>query len=398
MTRGLIHEVLSVLVVKQALFLIAAQALVPHRRPVSRVRKIQARLYQHFKNIRHVALTAGRDPSIHHVKIQPSIIVVIEKFGAPAPAGVVGSGIAGHIGEGEISVVVPEEIPLAHVIVGHVGDENVELAVIVEISPFRVHPFFRVKTDCRFGNVRERPVAVVDEEAVGAEIGRDVEVVPSVIVGIAVSQIQRPPAEPQTDLVGHVGEGAVSVVVKEQVHEAVVVVIEGNGLDGIRIAIESGGAGHVLEAAIPQVFEKLVVAETRDQQVRAPVIVVIEPERGRRRVLAIVSIRDASGHRHIGERQITVVVIEVVFSVDTRIGHEDIVETVAVIVTHRGGGAQRRVTGHDPCIGVLKGAVRVPGMNACRFRNVLKPATRRDGGVWPRPRHSRGASHKQYKH
>ena len=61
-----------------------------------------------------------------------------------------------------------------------------------------------------FVTVGEGAVAVVDEEAVGAEIAGDVEVVVAVVVGVGVPEVERPAGEGETGLLGAVREGAVA--------------------------------------------------------------------------------------------------------------------------------------------------------------------------------------------
>ena len=100
------------LVVEQPLLLIAAQALVPHRRPVARVGEIDARLGHHVEDVRNVAVLARRNPAVDHVEIEPAVVVVVEELAAPAPAGVVRPGLPRDVGEGQVAVVVPEEVAL----------------------------------------------------------------------------------------------------------------------------------------------------------------------------------------------------------------------------------------------------------------------------------------------
>ena len=121
------------------------------------------------------------------------------------------------------------KLPSAHVVVGDVGDVDVEQAVVVVIAPVDVHALLGVEADGRFGLIGERAVAVVDEETVGAEIAGDIEIVPAVVVGVAVAEVERPAAELEADLLGHVGERAVVVVVIDGEAAAVV-----GGLEALR--------------------------------------------------------------------------------------------------------------------------------------------------------------------
>src|SRR5438105_420685 len=115
MTGGLILEQLTLLVMEELLLFVSTETLVAHWRPVPCIREVDSRFRHHLENIRDIALFSGGYPAVHHVEIEPAVIVVIEKFRAPAPAGFSRAGFARYIRECQISVVVPQKIAFAHV-------------------------------------------------------------------------------------------------------------------------------------------------------------------------------------------------------------------------------------------------------------------------------------------
>ncbi len=285
------------LVVEEAVALVAGEAAFPHRRPVAHVGQVHALAQDHLEDQRHVALRPRRHPAVDHEEVEPAVVVVVEELPAPTPPGVVSAGLAGHVGEARAAavrrraVVVPEEVALAHVVVGDVGDVDVRPAVAVVVPPLGVHALLGVDAERARGDVAEarrpRP-AVVDEEAVGAEVAGDVEVLVAVAVGVAVAEVEGPAAlreagggglvgeahaagrvRPQVAVEGHaaavlggleaLGEEArrlrleevdrLEVGAHEQVEAAVAVGVEGEGGEGVGVGVEPGLARHLAEAA-----------------------------------------------------------------------------------------------------------------------------------------------------
>src|SRR5205823_2415536 len=120
---------------------------------------------------------------------EPSVIVIVKEFAGPSPSGIVCAGFARDVSEGEIAIVVPEKISLAHVIVSDVGHVDVEEAVIVKVAPIGVHSFFGVKADGGFRLVSESAVAVIHEETVGSKFIGHVQIFPASIVCSGMAHI-----------------------------------------------------------------------------------------------------------------------------------------------------------------------------------------------------------------
>jgi len=81
--------------------------------------------------------------------------------------------------------------------------------------------------------------------------------------------------------------------------------------------------------------------EARDQEVLAPIVVVVEPEcvghDGRR----IVSTGNTRLLRDVGESEIAVIVIQVIGPAGIRIRDEYVIEAIAVEIAYGGGSAAR---------------------------------------------------------
>ncbi len=63
---------------------------------------------------------------------------------------------------------------------------------------------------------------------------------------------------------------------------------------------------------------------------------------------------DAGLRGDVGECEVPVVVIQVILAVHRRVGDEEIVEAVAVVIGHRRRRAQRGVARHDVRVGILE--------------------------------------------
>src|SRR5439155_11711787 len=95
-----------------------------------------------------------------------------------------------------------------------IGDEKVELAVFVVVHPGGAGAKAGVVDAGRPGNVFERAVALVVEEARFAQTG-DVNVAPAAVVVVSHRDAHAVDLDPEPGLCGDVGEGAVAVVVVE---------------------------------------------------------------------------------------------------------------------------------------------------------------------------------------
>src|SRR5207247_10284997 len=97
--------------------------------------------------------------------------------------------------------------------------------------------------------VCERAVAVVAVRNDAAAVVRRLEALGKEARRVGVEQIDR-----------------LEIGAAEEIREAVVVVIEGDGRDRGQVAVESRRLSDVPELAAPRILEELVMAESHDQQ------------------------------------------------------------------------------------------------------------------------------------
>ncbi len=102
-----------------------------------------------------------------------------------------------------------------HVVVNVAGDEEIEAAVAVVVSPGCAGGPVAERHACFFGDVGEGAVVVVVIEAVLAEVA-DVDVGPAVVVIVGDGDADTPALVGNAGFFGDVGEGAVVIVVKER--------------------------------------------------------------------------------------------------------------------------------------------------------------------------------------
>src|SRR4029450_7851366 len=86
--------------------------------------------------------------------------------------------------------------------------------------------------------VGEGAVAVVEEEAVGAEVAGHIEVVVAVPVGVGVAEVERPAGEGDAGLAGGVGEATAAVVAPEGEAAAVLGRLEALREEARRLRLE----------------------------------------------------------------------------------------------------------------------------------------------------------------
>src|SRR5262249_14613705 len=91
-------------------------------------------------------------------------------------------------------VVVPQHVAFFHVLVGDVGDINVQPTVPVIIPDVHVHALASVVADGCLGDFRKGtgPVTLVEKQSISAIIDGQVDVITAYVVEIAMPQIQRP--------------------------------------------------------------------------------------------------------------------------------------------------------------------------------------------------------------
>ncbi len=392
-TRRFIFEDVAVFVMKQPLLLITAQRLVPDRGPIARIGEIHSGTSDHFKNIWHIAFLAPGHPAVHDIEIEPAVVVIVKELSGPSPARIVRAGFTRDVGERQVPIVVPEKVSLAHVIVSDIRDVNVKQAVIVKVSPIHVHALLGIKADGGLCLVSKSAVAVVNVKTVCPKIIGYVQVFESVIVGIAMPQIQRPAGGVDAADFRHISEGSVLIVMKhshaaailgslktfwkkpgcagmkdvdwleiranEQINVAIIVIIKGNCLDGVHVAIKSRRFGNIAKFSIAQVQVEDRAPEPHDKQVWKPIVVEIEPEGAGRGVFFVIPVRDTGFLGNVSKSKITVVVVQVVFAGCARVGHKNIFKAIAIKVGHGHRGPKFRVTLHDLSVRIVESASMV---------------------------------------
>ena len=102
---------------------------------------------------------------------------------------------------------------------------------------------------------------------------------------------------------------------EEQIRIAVVVVVEGDGGDRVHIAVETGGLGDVLELAVAQVLEQMLCPKRTTNRSGRPSLLKSNQSAAVEAFSASLPCGDAGLFRHIGEREVAVVVIEVILAV-----------------------------------------------------------------------------------
>ena len=170
------------------------------------------------------------------------------------------------------------------------------------------------------------------------------------------------------------------IVAEEQVETAVVVEIERDGCNRVAEFGEPGARGDVGEGAVAVVVVEDRRAEADDEQIAPAVVVVVEPERVGDDRPRIVAAAHAGLRRDVGEREVAVVVKEVARRAVGRIGDEQIVEAVVVVVAD----GNRRAAGgeHPQHVGVrtFEHARVVADLDAGALGDLLEPNRGRSGG------------------
>ena len=223
------------------------------------------------------------------------VVDVDEDGGEAVVAGLVAdTGLVADVGEGAIAVVVEEVIALAgqaagatvganaaiaaegqgkavavaglrlEVVVDVAGDEEIELAVAVVVSPRGSGGPVAEGDAGLLCDVGKGAIVVVVEEAIFAEVG-DVEVGPAVVVVVTDGNAEAPAVVGDSGLGGDVGEGSIVIIVEEggvwrhsfvvhgrngaavdevDVHPAIVVVVEQSdaGADAFDDVLLVGGS------------------------------------------------------------------------------------------------------------------------------------------------------------
>ncbi len=380
-------------VAEQALLLVARERAVADRRPGGGVGDVAILDGVAREVVPEVAL-AGADEAVDRHDVEVAVGVVVEELAAPAPAAVVGAGLERDVGQGQPAVgadavVVPEDVALLEVLGGgDVGDVDVEPAVVVEVAEVDVHPLPGVEAGGALGGVLEGAIAAVQVEAIGTEVVGAEEVGVAVVVDVARAHRQGPTRVLDADFARLLDEGAVGLLVVEEVEPGVlgaleVVVHDARRLEvpevdlaevvadvdvepAVEVEVEEDRRGavgpvgarravalleHALgdlgEGAVAVVAVERVGAPAHQVEVGPAVVVDVAPHRVHAGSPLVVARRQAGRLADLGEGAVAVVAVEAVRRPLLRIGHEQVDPAVAVVVGRGHRGADAADPRHD---------------------------------------------------
>ena len=183
---------------------------------------------------------------------------------------------------------------------GHVGDQKVDQPVIVHVSQIRAHRGIGRVRHHLIEDIGEGTIPIVAIELVGwCEIAAYIQVGPAVVIeippggGVSLSLTGNPGP------LGHVGEGAIAIVVKEviplalrmihrvqyishneNIEPAIPVIVAKGRHDGRILYVQSVGMGHFLEGPVALVdVEEIWGVPPADIDVQQAVVVHVDEGR-----------------------------------------------------------------------------------------------------------------------
>ena len=337
------------------------------------------------------------DPTIGGVDVLPAVVVKIFETGAPEPARGIGMSFFAGVVKGTVAPVPQEDVAGRHLLEDfhefqarlpedlhvkrHVRHPNALLPGVRHVAgnrrPFRIPGFFgsdvgtveveptivivvrhagahtctvRQRTSVN-SHIVKRAVSVVLVEGFASEIVHNIDVRETVVVVVAKdgAQAKTDLADPGFD--GHVGEGAVVIVVIQGIRLAItgvegsrdgkagvkvpahvevkipVIVIIGPGRNGgAAIFGKPGLRRHVGKSPVVVVVEKLIgLKRTTDEEIFVPVVVVVRKQNN----ADTIQTGKTGFRRHVFEFAIAGVMKELRFHA---VGNHQVVETVIVIV------------------------------------------------------------------
>ena len=218
--RAFGHEAAEFLV-KKDVALVTGHRIAGHVRPFFSVAEIYAFLEHKVQQLVHIIFGAGGDETVGYIQILQTVVVGVEKLRAPTPAGVAAAGFGRHIRELKVAVVFPQHIAFVQIRLRHIGDINIQQAVVVVIGDFGVHALLGVHADSGVGHIVKRAVAQIPKHGVGAEVVRHIHILPAVVVQIAVAYRHSPAGVLYLSRRRHIGECAVAVIAKQIIRSAV---------------------------------------------------------------------------------------------------------------------------------------------------------------------------------
>ena len=218
------------------------------------------------------AVHFGIDVAVGDHDVEPAVVVHVEEADAPAEiAGVdADAGEVGAVVEVEAAEVLVEGFGVS----GEVGLDDVEEAVAIEVSDGDAHAGLGLAIgrvgDAGFdGHILECAVLLVLVEGGGGGVVGDVDVGPAVVVEVGDADAESIGADGVEDagFFADVGEGAVSVVVIEDVFAALQAGRPAGDLDALVGAAGGGGVGRGLDVEVDVVG---------DEEIEVAVAVVVE--------------------------------------------------------------------------------------------------------------------------
>ena len=254
-----------------------------------------------------IAIDLRVDMSVDLQQVLPAIIVVVDKSASPGHILLVYAEPGGesHIAEGPIAVVVVE----VRGIVGEVCLEDIEPTITVVVCDSDAHarllvPAIAVCAARTHGNIGESSIVIVLKKNAWLGVNGDIDVRPAIIVkvvrdscdGVARSRLQD--ARFRAD----VGEGAIAVVVEEQVRIA-------------RQTPRSAHDGHTLPLAKVRVARsgnllRVELEVVADKEIKKAIAIVVE--KGASGSPANLLLVEPGLARHVGKRAVAIVVEELI--------------------------------------------------------------------------------------
>jgi hypothetical protein len=298
----------------------------------------------------------GRPPD-RFEQIEIAVVVVVRPGGAERRVAVVDDVAGRDPGERPVAVV-PVETVLEPLCRDDVGDEQIEIAVVVVVAPARAVGDAAVVDQLSFGDLLEAPVAPVSVEEIVLADARDEKVGIAVVVvvgpdrcpvdGDVVDDVAPPDAREAAVTVVAVEEVRLARVGDKEVEVAVPVVVGPRTGVGVAVVADNVAFGDLGERAVAVVAEQAVVLLllVGDEKIEVAVAVVIAPGAAGR----VVPLGRDRAVLDRGERAVAVVAVEKVL-LPVPVGDEEIEMAVAVVVGERGAGRDSTVVvdaGADP--------------------------------------------------
>ena len=269
------------------------------------------------------AVHFGIDVAVGDEDVEPAVVVHVEEADAPAEV----AGVDAEAGEvGVVVEVAAAEVQIEGVgVAGEVGLDDVEEAVAVEVSDGNAHAGLglavgRVGDAGLDGDVFEGAVLLVLVEGGGGGVVGDVDVGPAIVVEVGDADAEAIGADGVEDarFFGDVGEGAVAIVVVEDVFTTLQAGWAAGDLNAFVGAAGGFGVGRGLDVEVDVVG---------DEEVEMAVAVVVEE--GAAGVPTGGGLEEAGFGGDVGEGAVAVVAVEDVLAV---VGDEEVVPAVVVVV------------------------------------------------------------------